>query len=132
MDYRKMADNYYSCRYFFTLEEYFKNHNITNETTKRNIKLELLEIEKEETRKDKLLDTLLKSCVTFKFSQSSNRNSFFIYHPCTKKSGYQVSFFYNDAPVSDIFEETMPELKKALRPYLNKYDFLEETIGKSA
>ena len=117
---------------FFYPRRILQKHNITNETTKRNIKLELLEIEKEETRKDKLLDTLLKSCVTFKFSQSSNRNSFLIYHPCTKKSGYQVSFFYNDAPVSDIFEETMPELKKALRPYLNKYDFLEETIGKSA
>jgi len=132
MNYNKIARDYYSLRYFCTIEEYFNDNNITDTDTKKHIKLELLEIEKEELQKELLLDTLLKSCKAFKFSQKDNKNNFLIYHHCTKEKGFQISFFYKNMPISDIIRSTITDIKKELKMYINSYDVLEECIGKLA
>lgn len=128
---KKLADDYYRCRYFFTLNEYFEKNNITDDTIKNAIKFELSEIQKADKQKESLIDALLKSTRAFKFSQSKNRKNFFIYHPCSKKEkGFQISFFHNNEPISDIHGSTITEIKKEIMQYINRYDFIEEAIGK--
>lgn len=129
---KEMATNCYSARYFFTTDEFLEKENITDLEIKKAIKLELLVIEKEEKEKNQLLDFLLKTTKAFKMSQSNNKENFIIYHPCTKEKGFQISFFRNNQPISDIMRKSIIEIKKELKNYINMYDFLEETIGKTA
>lgn len=130
MNIREIAKEYRSMRYFLTLEEYFNKHNINDNIVKNAIKLEVLEIEEEEKKIDQLIDKLLQCTRAFKFSQSDNRKNFMIYHPCSKQKGFQISFFYNSEPISDIFRDNITEIKDEIMQYINKYDNLEEAIGK--
>jgi len=38
----------------------------------------------------------------------------FIFHPSSKIKGFQLSYFYKDAPVSDIARATIPEIAEEL------------------
>ena len=130
MNIREIAKEYRSLRHFFTLEEYFNKNSITDITIQNAIKLEVLEIEEEEKRMNQLIDKLLQCTRAFKFSQSDNRKNFFIYSPCAKKKGFQLTFFYKSEPISDIFKDSITEIKDEIMQYINKYDYLEEIIGK--
>lgn len=130
MNIREIAKEYRSVRYFLTIEEYFNKHNINDNIVKNAIKLELLEIEEEEKNINQLIDKLLQCTRAFKFSQSDNRKNFMIYHPCSKQKGYQLTFFHNSEPISDIFRDDITEIKDEIIQYINKYDYLEEAIGK--
>lgn len=132
MNIREISEEYRSLRHFFTLEEYFNKNNINDNIIKKAVKIELINIEEEEKRKNQLIDILLKSCRAFKFSQSDNRKNFMIYHKCSKQKGFQISFFYKSEPISDIFRDNITEIKDEIMQYINKYDYLEEVIGKLA
>ena len=79
MSIKETAKDYYRMRYFLTLSEYFNKYNIIDDNIQKLIKLELLEIEKEEEQKEILVDTLLKSMKAFKFIESTNKSNYMIY-----------------------------------------------------
>lgn len=130
MNIREIAKEYRSLRHFFTLEEYFNKNSITDITIQNAIKLEILEIEEEEKKIDQLIDKLLQCTRAFKFSQSDNRKNFMIYHPCSKQKGFQLTFFCDGTPTSDIYETIISDIKSQIMQYIFKYDCLEEAIGK--
>jgi len=54
----------------------------------------------------------LESCTAL--TASTHDNMTFIFHPCTKVKGYQLSYFYKESPVSDIARATIPEIAEEL------------------
>lgn len=127
---KKLAHDYYCLRYFFTVNEYFNKNNITDANMQKLIKLELLEIEKEEEQKNQLIDKLLQCMKAFKFIESDNKNNYMIYTKSIKENGFQLTFFYNNEPMSDIIRSTIKDIKKEIMQYINKYNQLESAIGK--
>jgi len=122
--------DYYRKRYFLTLQEYFKKYDIIDANIQKLIKLELLEIEKEEEQKNQLIDKLLQCMRAFKFIESGNKNNYMIYSPCSKQKGYQLTFFHNNEPYSDIYRESIPSIKDEIMSYINRYNQLDLAIGK--
>lgn len=127
---KKIAHDYYCLRYFFTVNEYFNKNNITDVNMQKLIKLELLEIEKEEEQKNQLIDKLLQCMRAFKFIESNNKNNYMVYSPCSKQKGYQLTFFYKGEPSSDIFRDSIPLIKDEIMHYINRYNQLDHAIGK--
>ena len=130
MSIKEIAKDYYRMRYFITLDEYFKKHNMIDDNIQKLIKLELLEIEKEEEQKNQLIDKLLIACKAFKFIEANNKNNYMIYSKSIKENGYQLTFFYNGEPSSDIIRSTIKEIKEEIMQYINKYNQLDCCIGK--
>jgi len=75
---KKLAHDYYCLRYFLSVNEYFNKNNITDANMQKLIKLELLEIEKEEEQKNQLIDKLLQCMRAFKFIESNNKNNYIL------------------------------------------------------
>ena len=68
----------------------------------------------------------------FKFIESNNKNNYMIYSKSIKENGYQLTFFYNGEPSSDIIRSTIKEIKEEIMHYINKYNQLDCAIGKLA
>lgn len=132
MGIEETAKDYYRMRYFITLDEYFKKHNIIDDNIQKLVKLELLELEKEKKQKKQLVDKLLQCMRAFKLIESDNKNNYMIYSPCSKQKGYQLTFFYDNEPTSDIIRETIPAIKDEILNYINRYNQLDSAIGKLA
>jgi len=62
-------------------------------------------------RKQFIIDQL-ESCTAL--TASTHDEMTFIFHPCTKFKGFQLSYFYKNSPVSDIARTTIPELAEEL------------------
>lgn len=132
MSIKETAKDYYRMRYFITLDEYFNKYNIIDDNIQKLIKLELLEVKKEEKQKNQLIDKLLQSMKAFKFIESTNKSNYMIYTKSIKETGFQLTFFYNNEPISDIIRDTIPAIKDEILNYISRYSQLDSAIGKLA
>ena len=118
---QKIIDEYISARYFFPdIDEYFKRKNIVDADNKIKIAIEK-EIEKIEKSKEKISSLIDNK----KYFHLQSERFDIYYHPCTDgKNKYQISFFTDGIPISDIRRDNLKDIKEELINY-HRYNIVE-------
>jgi hypothetical protein len=130
MDYTyKIADEYIHAQYFFNgIDDFLKKHKINDAITIKNIKLQVIEIEKIYQQNNNILDLMLKTMRSIKLI-NVNEKRVIIYHPSTReRNKFQISFFYNNMPTMHLTKDTILDVKKELIGYINSNFIYVECI----
>lgn len=67
---------------------------------------------------------LLNECDSLKAINKKDNEYYYIFHKCSKKEGYQISFFKGLEAISDIFRNSLVEIAKEIVNY-NGYKVVE-------